>query len=193
MKRIEYRDSSFMINSGPDRKFIAGISALALGLSLTGFPLLTKGLVADYVVDNEFTNIIEYAVNDTDPVLAADRINQAKVWMVEQGLSEGSSCFYAERPDCNRAEFYRKLTQTEETLRSIVNEDELTKSNTFIRIRESLLTRGDSGESVNHPNLSLPLAYGSANVGWWISAYAWIASIIGGFLIFIIFYAWIKS
>lgn len=161
---------------------LAGIGILAAGLffGVTGLPLLVMDLNAGIQVGQNFTRNIEYAVSDTNPVKAAERLDLAVDYLEDKGLDKGDSCIFVYSPSCDRAEYHRKLTEASAILKDVADADSLTQSNTMIRVRESFVTYGEKGaEDVQHPVLRFNVAFGSTVLGYWLEWYAWIASTIG--------------
>lgn len=176
------------VNSSPiNMGSVALLAGTGLILTLFGGFILIKDVSAGITVGQKFTRNIEYAVSDTNPVKAGERLAVAAEFMKDNRLDTGDSCVFVYSPACDRAEYYRKLTEASSTLLALETADELTKSNTMIRVRESFVTYGEKGsEDINHPTLRFAYSWGSHSLGFWLEWIMFICLIVGLFLLWVV-------
>lgn len=175
------------VNSSPVNKgSVALLAGTGLVLTLFGSFILFKDVSAGITVGQKFTRNIEYAVSDTNPVKAGERLAVAAEFMKDNSLDTGDSCVFVYSPACDRSEYYRKLTEASSTLLALKDADELTKSNTMIRVRESFVTYGEKGsEDINHPTLRFAYAWGSNTLGFWLEWVMFVCLVVGLFLLWV--------
>lgn len=175
------------VKSSPVNKgSVALLAGTGLVLTLFGSFILFKDVSAGITVGQKFTRNIEYAVSDTNPVKAGERLAVAAEFMKDNSLDTGDSCVFVYSPACDRSEYYRKLTEASSTLLALKDADELTKSNTMIRVRESFVTYGEKGsEDINHPTLRFAYAWGSNTLGFWLEWVMFVCLVVGLFLLWV--------
>ena len=149
------------------------IFLILISLVLVLIPLALGAYVIPkrVAIQNQFEKPIAYAVSDSNPTRMAERLNQGADYLEQHQLSDRDVCVFVYSPMCDTSEFYRKLRESSAILSRIANADELTISNTLIRIRESFVTSNSDGEQIGFPNgLTRIILYGqNKTLSWFIA------------------------
>lgn len=136
-------------------------STLSLGMSLVA-------IISSAETNAEFVNQVDFAIRDTDPEQAAQRLKKAAAFIADHELQNSDICVFAYSPDCDTSELYRKLNDSVEDLTIAHRYDLLTKTSTLREVKESFVRSGILGEELIYPrSLFRTVAWGdSPAVGW---------------------------